>query len=225
MITQHLKVYVNPNLKPAGFNSIIRNVLGKIKKELNKIVSAYYTYNVNTNEISADNIFRIIERTWVGVLNNALTMVDPEIATLQEFSVWSDERNIGRCDLSFRHYHEGEKDDFVTEAKVWECTNNWETPTPPEFYRGILGQAYNYYSTEKKYYDDYRSNVWLFAFVIEWIRNKTMLDAAKEIMSKWDPEKDPDTDFLTLYIGTERGAFVYGKIVSAKEFGLSRLSQ
>lgn len=105
---------------------------------------AYYSYQVKNDEIAADNIFRIIERTWVGVLNNALIRVDPEITTLQEHSVWSDEKNIGRCDLLFRHCYNGKKDDFFTEAKVWEFTNNWGIPTQTDFYNKILCQAYNY---------------------------------------------------------------------------------
>lgn len=190
-----------------------------ITDELNKIVSAYYSYNFPEDDSAGiDNVFRNIERTWVGIFNNALLRVNPGIATLQEFSVWSSEKNIGRCDLLFRHSHDGKKDDFVTEAKVWEFTDNWKYPTPREFYSGILGQAYIYYNTERKYYDSYKTDVWLLAFLAEWIRDKEKLEKAKNIMNDWKQETDHETDFLSLYMGECRGAFVYGKIISVKEY-------
>jgi hypothetical protein len=219
MIKQYEKTYQSPSLKAEHFGPLIANTLKGITGELNKIYRAFYSYQLKEDSSKGiDNLFRIIERTWVGILNNSLLLENPSITTLQEFSVWSSERNIGRCDLLFRYEHEGQKSDFVTEAKLYEFTDNWKNDTAKGFYLGILNRAYDYYSTEKKYYDTYESDIWLMAFVAEWIRGKERLTRAETIMSEWNENTDSETDFLTLYQGELSGAFVYGKLMKASEF-------
>jgi len=219
MITQHGLAYLRPDFKQSSTGELFSKVLENIQKELDGIYKAFYSYPVNEAERPGiDNIFRIIERTWVGVLNNALLKSDSRITTLQEFSVWSEERSIGRCDLLFRYEAGVQRFDFVTEAKLFEFTNRWKNETAEQFYNSILRQAFNYYDTEKKYYDTYKSEVWLVAFVVEWIRNSALLNEAVKIMSNWSQDTDNQTDFLTLYIGNDCGAFVYGKLVRASDF-------
>lgn len=219
MVTQHNHIYLSPFLKNQHFASLFENTLKGITEELNKIYHSFYNYNIAEDTTKGvDNLFRVIERTWVGILNNALLKAEPSITTLQEFSVWSPERNIGRCDLLFRYEKNNQKTDFVTEAKLYEFTDKWQNNNAKNHYFNILKQANSYYISERKYYDTYGSDVWLMAFVAEWIRTRDRLTRAKTIMNEWNDQTDSETDFLTLYHGDSSGAFVYGKLIKAAEF-------
>ena len=219
MITQHPNIYISPNCRPAEFMAPFREVLEEINMELNRVASAFYSYEVEGDKTeSVDNLFRFIERTWVGVFNNALNRHSSGITTLQEFSVWGNDKAAGRCDLLFRYHDNNDTHDFITEAKTWEFFNNWGHPSSPEFYFSILSQAYKYYAAEVDYYKAYKSNIWLLAFVVEWVRDKPMLEAANAIMNEWNHNTDNETDFITLYKGKSSGAFIYGKFMSVEEF-------
>lgn len=214
MPTHHPNVYISQKL-PNGFAVFLHKMLIDLRAEMNRISRAFYQYKVQGQEyFGVDNLFSIIERTWVGVFNNALVR-NSDIAVLQEFNVWNSERNIGRCDLLFRFEDENEEVDIVTEAKCCEFFNDWNNFNNGEFYRRILDQAYRYYKEERKYYG---KEVRLMAIVFEWIRDTDRLEAAKTIMNDWKEEKDPETDFLSLYYGDKRGVFVYGKIVTVQEY-------
>jgi hypothetical protein len=182
---------------------------------MNRISQAFYQYKIPDHELTGvDNLFAIIERTWVGVFNNALVR-NSEIAVMQEFSVWNSEKHIGRCDLLFRFKDENEEVDIFAEAKCHEFSNDLGKFKNDEFYQKILDQAYKYYKEEQQYYE---KEVRLMAIVFEPIKNNERLERAKNIMDNWNNNIDPETDFLTLYYGNTRGVFVYGKIIPVSEY-------
>jgi len=213
MPTHHPNVYISQKL-PNGFAVFLHKMLIDLRAEMNRISRAFYQYKVQGQEYyGVDNLFSIIERTWLGVFNNALVR-NADITVLQEFNVWNSERNIGRCDLLFRFEDENEEVDIFVEAKFEEFiySNNFNRAG---FYKKILDQAYKYYKAERKYYE---KEVRLMAIVFELISNADRLEAAKTIMNDWKEGKDPETDFLSLYYGDKRGVFVYGKIVTVQEY-------
>ncbi len=219
MVTQHKNIHIRPGIEPTIFKDTLQVVLVEINTELNKLARAFYSWEFEDDDIPAvDNLFRIIERTWVGIFNNALNRSSTNITTLQEFSVWGEQKGVRRCDLLIRFNPNNTAHDFITEAKIWEFSSNWKRPTPKAFYHSIMKQAYGYYEAEKNYYQSYQSNTWLMAFVVEWIRNSNMLEKAIKIMDGWDHNTDEETDFITLFTGKESGAFIYGKIMSTEEF-------
>jgi hypothetical protein len=214
MPTHHPNIFINEKLQ-SSFISFLTKTLKNFRDEMNCISQAFYQYKVpNQEHFGVDNLFASIERTWVGMFNNALVR-NSDIAVLQEFAVWNSERNIGRCDLLFRFNEENEDVDIVTEAKCYEFFNNWNMRKDTGFYKRILDQAYKYYIEEKIYYE---KDVKLMAIVFEWIRNSEYLQIAKNIMTGWEYNNDPETDFLTLYYGNTRGVFVYGKIISIGDY-------
>lgn len=207
-------MYINPKLI-GGFNDFIIRILAELRTEMNRVSQAFYQTRVTGQELfGVDNLFSVIERTWVGIFNNALVR-NSDIAVMQEFSVWSDEKNIGRCDLLFRFNDGNEEIDIVAEAKCYEFFNNWDKFNNAEFYKRILDQAYRYYKEERNYYE---KKVKLMAIVFEWIRNNDRLEAAKKLMDEFQHRNDPETDFLSLYYGNSRGVFVYGKILSVDDY-------
>jgi hypothetical protein len=216
MPTHHPKIYVNPKLANS-FGTFISKVVIDLRAEMSRISQAFYQYKILDGElVGVDNLFSVIERTWIGIFNNALVR-NSEIAVMQEFNVWNSEKNIGRCDLLFRFKDENEEADIVVEAKSREFFNNLSRLGNVEFYKEILGQAYKYYKEEHNYYT---KEVRLMAIIFEWIRNNERLEAAKSVMNNWGDKSDPETDFLTLYYGNTRGVFIYGKIIPVKEYEL-----
>ena len=215
MPSHHPSVYINPSLNN-NFKVFLAEVLKGLKNEMHLVSEAFYHYGLPGNDIEGvDNLFAVIERTWMGIFNNAMIRTFPDIVTLQEFNVWSSERNVGRCDFLFRLKDELDDLDVIIEAKMYPFCDDWDQTDNVEFYNKILGQAYSYYREEKQYYT---RKVWLMALCFEWIQKPRHLPLAKEKMHEWNKEKDPQTDFLTLYYGTNRGVFVYGKIISVHDF-------
>ena len=211
MIQQFPKVYINPELKPIGFQKFISQLSVGLCKEINLILKAFYQYD----DKGIDDLFTIIERTWVGILNNSLIRTDHETVTLQEFRVSNGEKIVGRCDLLFRMNMEQKNIDSIVETKCYEFKDNWKSCNFEAFYDKILTQNYNYYNAEINYY---QPDIYFMVIVFEWIRSADKLEKAKNMMDEWDQNTEPTTDFLTLYMATNRGVFVYGKIISAKEY-------
>jgi hypothetical protein len=219
MVFKYPKHFISEDISGNEIGMITNNFLLAIETELHSIYNSYYNYNIEGDTLTgSQNIFRLIERTWIGILNNCVVKNFPNSSTLQEFSVWNSEGSIGRCDLLFSIPLNNKRHDFIVEGKLYEFTNNWKTETAKFFYNSILLQANCYYEAEKKYYDSYNSEVRLMAYVIEWIRTPDRLNNAKRIMDSWDDFTDRETDFLALYNSEKAGAFVYGKYVLATEF-------
>lgn len=219
MITKHPSHFIAKTISGNEVGVITKTFLMAIEEELNSIYSSFYNYNIPEDTLTGtQNIFRLIERTWIGILNNCIIKKFRDASSLQEFSVWNSERSIGRCDMLFCIPSKDRRMDFIVEGKLFEFKNNWKPDSAKYFYNSILLQANSYYEAEKKYYDSYNSEVRLMAFVVEWIRTTELLEKAEKIMNKWEDSSDGEADFLALYSSDKAGAFVYGKYVLATDF-------
>lgn len=195
------------------FDQFIAKAIDSFTGELNKIADCFYSYERSPDGFRGfDNVFKIIERTWVGIFQSALLKTDPNIISMQEFNILNGERVFGRCDLLFE-WNNGARNQIITEAKSYEFINDWGESLSDSFFNRILNQAYGYYESEREYYTQ---NTYLLALVFEWIRDTNRLEQAKKLMDNWSLNVNPD--FISLIAGERRGVFVYGKIVDAKSF-------
>ena len=117
-------LHLNSKVLPWGFDRFIERVLIEVDSEIRRTAKSFYDYSPEefkeTNK-GVDKIFSSIERTWVGIFNNALIKSDDSVTTLQEFAVWSNVRQEGRCDMLF----EWNTCHFIVEAKSEEFKPNW----------------------------------------------------------------------------------------------------
>lgn len=158
----------------------------------------------------SEDLYWLIERSWLGIFNNAVIKAYPSTATLQEFSVWNkDSKCIGRCDYLFRWENGGKKYDVITEVKQYESDGKWKYSQSEAFYQKIIEQARNYYEVESSHYPN---EVLFLGLIFEWIGNDTQLKSLKPLLSSYPKTEDPFTDFIQL-IHTERaGVVVYGNV-------------
>jgi hypothetical protein len=165
------------------------------------------------SENKSHTVFALIERAWVGVLNNAIIKAFPDDSvTLQEFGVYgADQKLIGRCDLLVRWTNKKEEEIYLLfEAKCFEERRELELYDDCEnYYSKIMAQAMKYYEPEKEYYKD--KNVYLITISFGWLRKPAVLNKAIAYFDFKD-RTDFSTDFCYLYYEGSEGVWVYGKI-------------
>lgn len=206
---------ISSSLKPTGFDIYLKKVFQKVVEEINKIALAFYNVSPEKEEIVfADKIFSSIERTWVGIFNNALIKADESVSTLQEFAVWSYKGHEGRCDLLF----EWNKNHFLVEAKNREFNHNWQILAHESTFSFVLDQAQGYYRAEESYYPP---DTFAMALIFEWVRNwdldlinKKVASYLKELTERTD---NSASDFAVHISGKKRGVLIYGKIKKASD--------
>jgi hypothetical protein len=158
-------------------------------------------------------VFALIERAWVGVLNNAIIKAFPDDSvTLQEYGVYgNDEKLHGRSDLLVRWTNKKEEEFYLLfEAKCYEEVKEKELYIDTEsYFKPIIDQAQKYYDVEKEYYSDKKAYLVVISF--GWIRKEGMIEKAKEYFHM-DNKEDSYTDFCYLYYEGKEGMWVYGKI-------------
>ena len=157
-------------------------------------------------------VFALIERTFVGIWNNALIKTFPSLPVIQEFSVWGDDnKNKGRCDYFVKYKKDGKKFNLVFEAKQYEADGADYGPADTiKFYKKINDKAFKYFDTERKYYKGYGGDTFLVSIVFEWIRKEDRLKKAFE----WNNKDDGLTDFYQVFYleNSEHGLMVYGHV-------------
>lgn len=206
---------------PGHIKSFLRNVLNGLKKEIELVGHAFYGKEMKDESFhGVDKVFSNIERTWVGLWTNAMVR-NTEVPTFQEYHVYSDTRLVGRCVLLFQIPVDGAPMNFITEVKSQEFVNNWNTKDTLPYYLYVMDQANKYFKEEVGYYPDGRTR--MMALFFEWIGNTMLLDKAKDIMKDWKNNPDLEADFLGLYYGTQRGLFVYGKIMTEKAYLVAKI--
>ncbi|MCX6185812.1 MAG: hypothetical protein NTU43_02295, partial [Bacteroidetes bacterium] len=157
------------------------------------------------------DIFALNERTWVGILNNAILKAFPhdEISTLQEFGVYDEDKknHIGRAD-----YLVCCEDKYLLfEAKQYEeksvknlCDEN-KNDLAKE-------QAIKYYNAELNYYNKEGKTAFIIPIYFGWMRKEGLIEKAKEYKIESD-----ETDFCALYYEGNSGVWVYGKVYNSEE--------
>lgn len=206
MISKHPFHFLSPSLNKWHISSFFEKLFPAFEKELNDAVKIFYGYTEPSP--GEDDLFRVIERTWLGLFNNAMLRCFPGIGTLQEFMVWGEDHKAkGRCDLLFNW----QSYDILVEAKCYEFKNDWHKCDSKKFYSEIIAKIKEvYYEHEKNYYS---RPVLGMALVFEWIRTPKRLQAAIQIADKWPDKKDEETDFLALFSTASAGVIVYGKVL------------
>lgn len=189
----------------------LSNCLERLVTEIKITTDAFYPEFEfdNIEAVGSDKIYASIERTWVGLLNNAIVR-GTENATLQEFSVWGEEKHPGRCDLLVQFKDGTEKLDMLVEAKCREFPN---TPGNVEDLshrlKAALLQARLYYQAEMKYYTN---QTYLMSLVFSWIRNGEGLKKAKELLEGGSLR---NIHLNALYWSENRGVMLNGNIEPA----------
>lgn len=211
MAKLHEVLIQNEKEGPSGFSEFLGKVFHQLEVEMLKTAKSFYDHSpaqFNETIKGVDKIFSSIERTWVGLFNNALIKADLDVTSLQEFAVWSSERQEGRCDLLF----EWNNNHFIVEAKSAEFNPNWRLFIREDNFPFIIDQAKRYYTAEKDYY---KKDTFLVALVFEWVRESN-LQKANELIKKWKEVEISisaiNTHFASFFQGDHRGALIYGKI-------------
>jgi hypothetical protein len=195
------------NLKKHDLSEFFKKTLNTLHSELRLLRNTMYkTYE-------AEHLFALNERTWVGILNNAILKAFPndEVSTLQEFGVYHEENknHIGRAD-----YLVCWEDKYLLfEAKQYEETSiatNANKVEMKAMYEREKGQAEKYYNAEKIYYGD--KKVYIIPIYFGWMRKEGLVQMGKDY--KID---DDETDFCALYYEGNNGVWVYGKVYNIGE--------
>ena len=165
------------------------------------------------------DMFSLIERTYIGLLNNAIVRFYGEkVTTLQEFSVWKDKKLVGRADLLVRIKFDTNIVYFLFEGKQREFDGKEYLNNELEsFFGGFENQARKYYDAEQ---DDYDEQVFIVPIVFEWIRTKKKLS---QVLNWEKDEDDGHTDFYSVFHSNfegddNSGLMVYGKVVQATSY-------
>lgn len=194
------------NIKECELQHFFDKTFFYFEKEINSLSKTIFIQK------ETHNVFALIERAWVGTLNNAIIRAFPEDAvTLQEFAVYDNNKKIvGRSDLLV-HWTDRKKKEFylLFEAKCHEELNGSTFFSNNEKNIDVINQAGRYYDAEAKYYNG--KNVYLISIVFAWLRKNKILDKAKEYMNLIKSEEAP-VHFCRLYHEKHEGMWVYGNI-------------
>ena len=188
----------------------IADTLSSLREVIEITANAFYQETEHDQEVMGfDKMFGGIERTWVGIFNNAVVRTDATIATLQEFKVFSDEKEEGRCDFLFQVNKDNQIFNVYTEAKQ-AIHDSMSNLTAQNDYTTAFKQLNTYYEQEKKW-----CKCPNFQMVIrfEFINKSEELKLVQDAANNWDFSQDDGTNFLSLYYYKKRGVLVYGKII------------
>jgi len=189
------------------FLSISLNGFGN---ELNFVANQMYNYpdakKGIDNKESINDVFALIERSYVGLFNNAIIRGFPNSATLQEFSVYNKNKSSGRADLLVTHaLANNEFINLLFEAKVGVATvNDYSADYRKIYYEKLYNQAYKYFLVEKEFYT---GESYIITISFDWIRHDYILT---EILK--DRFIDTVSDFFFVYYTNEAGLSVYGNL-------------
>ena len=199
-------------LKDSPTNPFIKiffsNILNAFGEELNKLASVICQYPNNLlglDDLERENdVFTLIEQTYVGILNTAIIRTYPNAVTLQEFGVYSEDLKRGRADLLITFEGDQSGTEFLIKAKHAGEANyqSYSNEKALRWYKKLYSQALQYYTAEQKYYLQQPTIV---TITFEWARNQKQL---KEVLE--ETTTDEYTDFYYLYHTNSAGLLVYG---------------
>lgn len=203
------QIILNESINPVLLN-FFRKTFAALGNEFNKIASDIYLYPDKKKGIddkdSINDVFSLIERTYVGILNNAILRTFPQDSTLQEFPVYGKKGFKGRADfLTVHNYAKGKFINLLFEAKAgvfsWKDYTQEETS---QYYSQLHKQALGYYEAERSYYE---AEIYTVAITFDWIRNMDLLATVLK-----EPYSDNVTDFYFIYYTSESGMSVSGSV-------------
>jgi hypothetical protein len=201
---------ISRRLDPIVFEFLSRT-LKTLGEEFSRVANAIFIYPDDKKGIdgkeSVNDVFALIERSHVGILNNAILRAFPNDTTLQEFAVYEKNgHSVGRADLFVKHVASKERSiDFLFEAKagvfLWK---NYSEDETRQFYERIQEQAYKYYLAEKEYYTH---PTYIISIIFDWIRHTELLN---RVLS--EEYSDNVTDFYLIFHTKEAGLSVSGNV-------------
>jgi len=194
--------FISGEMKKTGLDILLKEIINPFSDELNKINRDFYNYESNPG----GDVFTIIERTWLGIFNNALIkFYGDDITTLQEFTIWDNNRATGRLDFLLRW----NETNILIEGKNYEYKKNaWEKWDDEVFY-DVIAEKVNkkYFGPEK---DLYSGKTFGMILCFDWIRKGNLNEAIHSFESlKMENGK---TDFCVLFKNNIQGVLVYGHV-------------
>jgi hypothetical protein len=202
------KHYTNQEkLIELGISEFFKHVFYYFEREL-----ISFSSNLYKNEI--EFIYEHNERTWLGILNNAICKAFPDSSTtLQEFNVYEENEFRGRADLLVYWKSVANKEYyFLIEAKQYIEDNIDEMNKEPlDYNKQVIDQALKYFRAEKKYYR--KKNVLLIPLSFGRIKDEKNLEKAFDYFSN-ESRYDKSTAFCSLFYNEANGVWVYGAIAT-----------
>lgn len=206
-MTEKIKILNLDSFAEAGINDFFEKVFNQFSIELDLLSETIYKDN------GEGSVFALIEPAWIGVLNNAVIRAFPEIATLQEFGVYTNQTQpIGRADFLVQlNIENKETVSLLFEAKQHEVTNITNTLSYANEYLDITRKSAEKYITDTP---KLISNCnYIVAIVFGWIRNENVMNAAREYMDDENNRNNVHNgDFHSLYYQGNHGIWIYGKV-------------
>ncbi len=151
----------------------------------------------------------MIERSYVGLFNNAVIRSFPEDSVLQEYSVHVDGRKYIRGDYLVKH----QSTNILFEAKQRPFDGKTYEPADTKiFLDAFIKQGMEYYNAEQH---NYNGSTFVSSLVFEWVRYPKHLELVNT--KSWNEDDDGITDFYCLYHTDIAGLMVYGNLEKVKE--------
>src|ERR1035437_7505202 len=185
------KVFIR-NFSSKAIQDFFTKTLDAFGEELNRLASQMYKYpngkkGIDNHE-SINDVFALIERSYIGLLNNAVVRSFPKNSTLHEFIV-SGKKQGERADYLVTHHFDDQSINFLFEGKISEATykdyENYDPQVAAQYYKQIHDQACKYFEAEKEYY---QNETYIVTIIFEWIRKTDLLDGIRKELKEY--EKD-----------------------------------
>lgn len=194
---------------PQILQLLCHNISVGLSKELELLGKHVYPQN-------NQGLFNMDERTWVGLLNNAIVKgFGDDVATLQEFGVYNHKRFVGRADL-LAVINVGPENfvNLLFEAKQYTQQGiEGMLDDATDYLNGISEQCCKYYDAEKWYYES--NDTFIIPIVFANLRGEEIIRTALAYFAESHTvNREADSsDFCYLYYSEEdwTGAWVYGK--------------
>lgn len=210
--TQNLiqqEVWLSDRLVDPALKIFFDKTLRAFTKELQLLADQWYNYSEDGKK-GVDEVFALIERSYVGLFNNAVVKSFPNDSALQEFSVHLGGRNYVRGDYLVKHWEGDRSLSILFEAKQRQHDGRkYSMSETKAFLDPFIEQGKKYYIAETQYYQD---ETYISSLVFEWVRYPEHL---KNVLS-WSDDDDGITDFYCLYHTNTAGLMVYGNLTKVQ---------
>lgn len=181
--------------------SFFSKILEQFGAELNLLANEMYQYpnglKGKYGKDSENDVFDLIERTYVGLFNNAIIRSFPELATLQEFPVYNEGDAQGRADLLVVKNSAQGTVNLLFEAKCSRLADrDYTRKETLQYYNMMIKQGKEYFKAESDYY---RGKTFIVALAFDIL--------GKELTQKFLKEKYKDkiTDYYYIYHTNDSG--------------------
>lgn len=202
-------VWLSKRLVDPALKKFFEKTLLAFSTELQLLADQWYNYSEDGKN-GVDEVFALIERSYVGLFNNAVVKSFPQDSVLQEFSVHLGGRNYVRGDYLVKHWEGDHSLSILFEAKQRQHDGRkYSMSETKAFLDPFIKQGKKYYKAEPQYY---RDDTYISSLVFEWVRYPEHL---KNVLS-WSDEDDEITDFYCLYHTERSGLMVYGNLEKVK---------